>query len=216
MNYSLNLSQHWADQAARKVMREKGDKETYTLASGITPSGTVHIGNFREVITVDLVARALQSHGKKTRFIYSWDNFDTFRKVPKNFPKQDMLVQYLRQPISRVPDPFGSAVSYAAHNMEEFENDLRKVGIQPEFLNQERKYSAGEYAPAMRHALEQRGKIREILERFRTTPLPEEWLPTAIYCEKCQRDEMEYERYDGEWDYAYKCSFCQIEAKTAL
>ena len=42
---------HWADQTAEKIIREKGDKETYTVASGITPSGVVHFGNFREVIT---------------------------------------------------------------------------------------------------------------------------------------------------------------------
>ena len=48
------VSTHWADIAATKIIREQGDKEIYTLASGITPSGNVHFGNFREVITVDL------------------------------------------------------------------------------------------------------------------------------------------------------------------
>ena len=43
---------HWADIYAEKVIREKGDKEPYVCASGITPSGTVHIGNFREIISV--------------------------------------------------------------------------------------------------------------------------------------------------------------------
>ena len=54
---------HWADETAAKIVREKGEKEQYTCASGITPSGTVHIGNFREIISVDLVARALQDLG---------------------------------------------------------------------------------------------------------------------------------------------------------
>jgi lysyl-tRNA synthetase, class I len=47
---------HWADEAAAKIVFEKGEKELYTCASGITPSGTVHIGNFREIISVDLTA----------------------------------------------------------------------------------------------------------------------------------------------------------------
>jgi len=51
---------HWADQAAKKVIEEKRDKKAYTIASGITPSGTVHVGNFREVITIDLIKRALK------------------------------------------------------------------------------------------------------------------------------------------------------------
>ena len=61
---------HWADQTAEKIIRTRGDLDCYTCASGITPSGTVHIGNFREIISVDLVVRALRDKGKKVRFIY--------------------------------------------------------------------------------------------------------------------------------------------------
>ena len=61
---------HWADQYAQKIIRERGDLDVYTCASGITPSGTVHIGNFREIISVDLVVRALRRFGKNVRFIY--------------------------------------------------------------------------------------------------------------------------------------------------
>ena len=113
---------HWADQIAEKIIREKGDKDTYTVASGITPSGVVHFGNFREVITVDLVARALMQKGKKVRFIYSWDDYDTFRKVPMNMPKQEELKEKLFQPIVDVFDPFGEYASYAEHNEKVFEN----------------------------------------------------------------------------------------------
>ena len=82
---------HWADQMADKIIREKGDLDSYTCASGITPSGTVHLGNFREIITVDLVVRALRDRGKKVRFIYSWDDYDVFRKVPANMPDPEIL-----------------------------------------------------------------------------------------------------------------------------
>ncbi|HCO48936.1 MAG TPA: lysine--tRNA ligase, partial [Spirochaetaceae bacterium] len=78
---------HWADQTAEKIIAEWGDKEMYTCASGITPSGTVHVGNFREMISVELVVRALRARGKKVRFIYSWDDYDVFRKVPLNMPQ---------------------------------------------------------------------------------------------------------------------------------
>ena len=91
---------HWADQTAEKIIRERGDLESYTCASGITPSGTVHIGNFREIISVDLVVRALRDRGKKVRFIYSWDDYDVFRKVPENMPGKETLQNYLRYPIT--------------------------------------------------------------------------------------------------------------------
>ena len=71
---------HWADQQAERIIKQKGDLDLYTCASGITPSGTVHIGNFREIITVDLIVRALRDRGKNVRFIYSWDDYDVFRR----------------------------------------------------------------------------------------------------------------------------------------
>ncbi len=205
------LTPHWADIAAARVVSTCGEKETYTLASGITPSGTVHIGNFREVITVDFVARAIRSLGKNVRFVYSWDDFDTLRKVPKNLPQQEMLQTQLRRPISRVPDPYGEDKSYATHNERVFERELEQVGIQPEYLYQSDRYGAGLYAESMRHALQHKDKIVAILNEFRSEPLEADWLPTTIYCSACQRDQMDYERYLGEYDYSYKCSSCGLE-----
>lgn len=202
------FSPHWADQTAVRIVAQVGDKDEYTVASGITPSGTVHIGNFREVITVDLVARALKSIGKKVRFIYSWDDFDTFRKVPVNLPNQEMLSEHLWRPISRVPDPYEEKESYAAGNIARFERELDQVGSKPEFIYQHSKYENGDYAEGIRKALENRDQIAATLNEFRKEPLAKEWLPTAIYCDKCGRDKMKSQRYDGEWNYSYECESC--------
>ena len=213
---ALESSPHWADHAARRVVAFWGARDSYTVASGITPSGTVHIGNFREVITVDVVARALRGLGHNVRFIYSWDDFDTFRKVPKNLPNQEMLTEQLRRPISRVPDPRGVAKSYAGFGIMAFEKELAAVGIVPEFIYQHERYASGVYADQIKFVLENREKIVAILNEHRSEPLLPTWLPTAIYCEKCDRDTMEYERYPGGWDYAYKCSTCHHEAITDI
>ncbi|RYZ69654.1 MAG: lysine--tRNA ligase, partial [Proteobacteria bacterium] len=205
------LTPHWADQAAARVVAQNPSQDVYTVASGITPSGTVHIGNFREVITVDLVARALRSLDKKVRFIYSWDDFDTMRKVPKNLPNQEMLETNLRRPISRIPDPYGEDKSYAAHNIRVFEEEISGVGIAPEFLYQSERYGSGLYAESMKHALERTEEIKAILNVYRAEPLAADWLPTAIYCSACQRDQMVYERYPGDYSYEYKCALCGKE-----
>ena len=152
-------SMHWADQTARRIILQKGDKEKYVCASGITPSGVVHIGNFREIITVDLVVRALKDLNKDVRFIYSWDDYDVFRKVPIDMPNQEMLKANLRKPIFDVPDPFGTAENYARHHELDVENDVVKVGISPEFIYQEKKYRACEYAEGIRTALRNKSKI---------------------------------------------------------
>ncbi len=125
---------HWADIYADRIIRERGDKELYVCASGITPSGTVHIGNFREIITVDLVVRALRDRGKEVRFIYSWDDYDVFRKVPANMPQKEMLREYLRKPITLTPDPYGLEKSYARRNERDLEELLPRVGIHPDFI----------------------------------------------------------------------------------
>jgi len=119
---------HWADQMAEKIIREKGDLDSYTCASGITPSGTVHLGNFREIITVDLVVRALRDRGKNVRFIYSWDDYDVFRKVPANMPDPEILEKYLRYPITEVPDTTNRNENYARHHEVDIETQLPRVG----------------------------------------------------------------------------------------
>jgi cysteinyl-tRNA synthetase len=87
---------HWADSVAKKILKENQNNDSICCASGITPSGTVHIGNFREMITTELIVRALKKQtDKKVRFIYSWDDYDVFRKVPKNMPNQEMLIELL-------------------------------------------------------------------------------------------------------------------------
>ena len=148
---------HWADQTAEKIIRERGDLDVYTCASGITPSGTVHVGNFREIISVDLVVRALRSRGKNVRFIYSWDDYDVFRKVPENMPGKETLQNYLRYPITMVPDTTGRDTSYARHHEVDVEQVLPRVGIHPEFLYQAERYRSGMYAEGMKKALQNRG-----------------------------------------------------------
>ena len=56
----MSRGNHWADNYAERIIRDKGRKDLYVCAAGVTPSGTVHIGNFREVITVELVVRTLR------------------------------------------------------------------------------------------------------------------------------------------------------------
>lgn len=200
---------HWADQVVNKIISEKGNKTKYVVAAGITPSGTVHIGNFREIITVELVARAFKDKGKKVRFIYSWDDYDVFRKVPKNMPKKDMLRKHMRKAIVDIPDPYGREDSYARHNEAEVEQDIDKLGIKPEFLYQAEKYRALEYVQGIKTALKKRDKIKEILDLYRDRPLDEDWMPLSGYCPDCGLDTVSFSDYDGKNSIKMHCSECR-------
>ena len=211
---------HWADQTAEKIIRERGDLDLYTCASGITPSGTVHIGNFREIISVDLVVRALRSRGKNVRFIYSWDDYDVFRKVPVNMPDQDVLENHLRFPITMVPDTTGRDSSYARHHEVDVEVQLPRVGIHPEYLYQAERYRKNMYAEGMKIALQNRERIKDCLNRYRDDehkiPADEEYWPTAAFCCKCNKDTTEMVSYDGEYGLTYRCTSCGHEENADL
>lgn len=200
---------HWADQMADKIIREKGDLDSYTCASGVTPSGTVHNGNFREIITVDLVVRALRDRGKNVRFIYSWDDYDVFRKVPANMPDPEILEKYLRYPITMVPDTTGRNENYARHHEVDIEKELPRVGINPEFLYQASRYRANRYAEGMKKALQNRELIKECLNEYRDEQhkmKPEDvYWPVSVFCGKCNKDTTEITGYDGEYGISYKC-----------
>lgn len=214
---------HWADVAARRVLAAHPDRRPIVVAAGITPSGVVHIGNFREVMTVDLVARALRDQGVPVRFIYSWDDFDVFRKVPADAPEQAMLRENLRRSVTDVPDPYandpenpvGPTDSYASHYIAEFESSLPPIGIEPEFIRQSRAYRAGRYAQGIRQALEKKDLIREILDRFRSEPLPSDWLPLAGFCAGCGRDRLDF-GWDGAWTVDLRCRDCGTETRVDL
>ncbi|MBK8261545.1 MAG: lysine--tRNA ligase [Nannocystis sp.] len=204
---------HWADHAAARTLAEHPGREVYTCAAGITPSGVVHVGNFREVITVDLVARALRDRGVQVRFIYSWDDFDVFRKVPAGMPKRELLESNLRRSIVDVPDPYGEHASYADHHIAAFESSIAPLGIAPEFIRQSKRYRAGTYAQGIHTALERRVAVRELLNlaREETTArsrLGEEWLPLAGFCGACGRDELDFELSDDPWIVRYRCTSC--------
>jgi lysyl-tRNA synthetase class 1 len=209
---------HWADETAVKIIREKGDKPRYTCASGITPSGTVHIGNFREIISTELVARALRDLGKEVRFIYSWDDYDVFRKVPLNMPKQEELAKYLRFPITMVPDPWDRDESYARHHEVDIETALPRMGIKCEFLYQAKKYRAAAYASGIRRALEHRDTLKNILDKFRDEEhkIQGEWWPVSVFCDSCNKDDTVIDGWDGEWEVTWRCNSCGSKAATDL
>jgi lysyl-tRNA synthetase, class I len=191
----------WADKAADDIIERNPKKKEYVCASGITPSGHVHIGNFREVITTDLVVRALKDKGKKVRFIYSWDDFDRFRKVPKNISED--YEKYLGMPLSEIPSPFGKG-SYAEYFEKEFDDSLKTVGISPSFIRQSIMNKESKYAELIKIALEKKDKIKEIFDKYRKEPLSDEWLPVNVYCEKCMKDSTKILGFEG-FEIEYEC-----------
>lgn len=200
---------HWADHAAEDLLAKHPGKTDFVCASGISPSGMVHIGNFREVITVDFVVRALLDRKKSVRFLYSWDDYDAFRKVPVNLPNQDLLKENLRRPLAEVPDPYGKAQSYASHFEKVFENEISQLGLKPQFIYQNVPYKQGKYAKGISDAIQGEPQIRAILDKHRTEPLPADWTAVSIFCKECGRDTTSITKFVAPTVFHYKCKACK-------
>ena len=85
------------------------------------------------------------------RMLFSWDDFDRFRKVPEDVDPS--FSRYIGMPLSAVPDPFGHAASYAEHFEQEFEGSMVDLGIHLEYRQQTREYTSGRYADLIAQAL---------------------------------------------------------------
>ena len=128
---------HWSEEIAQRIIERNPEKEEYVCAAGISPSGSVHIGNFRDVATSYYVVRALRKMGKKARLLFSWDEFDRLRKVPSNIAKIcPDFDKYLGMPYALIPDPYGKYSSYAEYNEKEYEKSLADMGIEIEYRYQ--------------------------------------------------------------------------------
>ena len=76
---------HWSEEIAERLIKKNPDKEEYICAAGISPSGSVHIGNFRDIATPLFVVKALQKMGKKAKLIISSPLLRAFLKVVSTF-----------------------------------------------------------------------------------------------------------------------------------
>lgn len=201
------MSIHWADQLADKTVDKFPDQDTYVVSSGISPSGTVHVGNFREIITTHLVAESLRRKGADVRFIYSWDDYDRFRKVPDNVP--DSHEQYIGLPLRDVPDPEGCHESYAEHFEQKLESDIEGLGIKPEFIRQGKMFRNCEYSGLIEQIMADSDEIRSVLNEYRTEDLDPEWLPINVYCKQCGKDFVKDVDYLGGSEVSYYCNVCE-------
>ncbi len=187
---------HWSEEIAERIIRRNPNKEEYVCAAGISPSGSIHIGNFRDIATSYFVVRALRKKGKKARLLFSWDEFDRLRKVPVNVAAVDGdMEQYIGRPYVDVKNPFTDAPefkTYAEYFENEFEASIGKFGIDMDYRHQAEMYRSGKYTEHIIHALKHRGEIFDILDSHRTQEAQpgerEAYYPINIYCPECGKD----------------------------
>ncbi len=152
-------SHAWPFEEARKIVArlKKTGKDEVIFETGYGPSGLPHIGTFGEVARTTMVRhafRVLTDNKIKTRLIAFSDDMDALRKVPDNVPNKEMLARHLGQPLTRVPDPFGTHRSFADHNNARLRAFLDQFGFDYEFMSSTACYSSGRFDVALLKVLE--------------------------------------------------------------
>jgi lysyl-tRNA synthetase class 1 len=206
---------HWGEVIAEELIKTNPTPKNgiYTCAAGITPSGMVHFGNFREIMTNWPVVKALQARGKKARLIFSWDDYDCFRKVPSNVPAN--YSEHLGKPVSQIPSPENPNQSYAEHFKSSLEEVIEVMGIEIEFKHQGKLYPTGQYADLISKALNQRHKIADILWAFMSEQsqankgsyqtYKQNYWPGKIYSTFTKKNNTKILEFDGKYSITYKC-----------
>jgi lysyl-tRNA synthetase, class I len=139
---TTSKARHWADLLSDEIISQRG--QDHVVNTGITPSGEIHIGNMREVVTADAIHRVLSERGNTARLLYIADTYDPLRHVYPFLDSQRYHDQVGR-PLSEIPCPCGQHANYADHFLEPFLWSLQQLGIHPTVLRADQLYKTGVY-----------------------------------------------------------------------
>ncbi|MEH0396921.1 lysine--tRNA ligase [[Kitasatospora] papulosa] len=163
----------WVSRFADDVIAEserRAPGKPVVVASGLSPSGPIHLGNLREVMTPHLVADEIRRRGHTVRHLISWDDYDRYRKVPNGVEGVDDSWQaHIGKPLTSVPAPAGSAYpNWAEHFKAAMTQALDELGVEYDGISQTEQYLAGTYREQVLHAMRHRADIDAVLDRYRT------------------------------------------------
>jgi len=225
-------AEDWVARTAAQV-RTEGERrhpgEVPTCASGISPSGPVHLGNLRELMTPHLVADEVRRNGAPCRHILSWDDYDRLRRVPAGLP--DTFDEYIGRPLTAVPDPCGEHENYAEHFKAPLRDSLDRLGIQVTEISQTEMYTSGAYTAQIVLAMRRRADIGAVLARYRTRrpvadnadaddedqPQAGDYYPFRPYCASCGRDDTTVTAFDDETtEITYTCACGAVVGPTPI
>ena len=210
-------AQDWVARTAAAVTAEAERRhpgEAATCASGISPSGPVHLGNLREMMTPHLVADEVRRSGHPCRHILSWDDYDRFRRVPAGFPER--FAEHVGRPLTSVPDPAGGChENWAEHFKDPLRESLARLGIRVTEISQTQMYTSGAYTQQIILAMRRRAGIGAILRRYQAKRAGAEegtqgtrgYYPFRPYCATCGRDGTAVTAFDdGTTEISYTCT----------
>ena len=212
-------AEDWVVRTAEQVRAEAARRHPGlppTCASGISPSGPVHLGNLRELMVPHLVADQVRRDGAECLDILSWDDYDRFRRVPAGYPES--FAEHIGRPLTAVPDPCGEHENWAEHFKDPLRDALARLGIRVTEVSQTQMYTSGAYTDQIILAMRRRSDIQSVLTRYQTKRSgdPEDdgdpraaaaYYPFKPYCAICGRDDTTVTAFDDDTtEISYTCA----------
>ena len=211
------------------LVRAEGERrhpgEVPTCASGISPSGPVHLGNLRELMVPHLVANEVRRGGAPCRHILSWDDYDRLRRVPAGLPGD--FAEHIGRPLTSVPDPCGEHENWAEHFKGPLREALARLGVAVTEISQTHMYTSGAYTAQVVTAMRRRADIDAVLAKYRTRrgaepdddegPQAAVYYPFRPYCAACGRDNTTVTAFDDETtEITYTCACGAVTGPTPI
>ena len=196
--YDIGTGEHrafWADAAADEIEARDPD-EPIVIKGGVSPSGVPHLGHFNEIMRGYFVAEALRGRGYEVRQVFTTDDKDRLRKLPRKLADLEWNVvglgdidagalgRNLGKPYTDIPDPFGCCDSYGAHFTELLRRSAEAIDVPIEIVSNTEQYESGGFDDAVECVLRNRETARSVLEAFQDK-IDDEYVPFFPQCSEC-------------------------------
>ena len=185
----------WADDIADEI-EARDPADPIVIKGGVSPSGVPHLGHFNEIMRGYFVAEALRDRGWTVRQVFTADDKDALRAIPRTLANLDgeivgldevdagALGRNLGTPYTDIPDPFGCCDSYGDHFTTLLERHADAVGVPVDFVSNTERYAAGDFEPFTRHVLEHADEARAVLSAYQNK-IDDDYVPFVPQCSSC-------------------------------
>ena len=217
----------WADAVADAIL-ETDPEDPIVVKGGVSPSGVPHIGHFNEILRSYVVAEALRDRGREVRQVFTTDDRDPLRKIPRTLADLEWRIvdlgddavdsaavgQNLGKPYTDIPDPFGCCDSYGAHFTNLLLQGADLVDVPIEFVSNTDRYEEGAFEPVTRDLLERADEARDLLSEYQDS-VDEDYTPFTPQCSECGKLTGEVTSLDLDaGDVAYTCTDLEAGDRT--
>ena len=194
---------YWADKIATGIIKS-GKYKPYWVDDMKTPSGRIHVGSLRGVITHDLIYKSLLKLGKKATFSYVIDDHDPMDSLPVYLDRKTYL-PHMGKPLNTVPSSEPGYSSYAEYFGKQFIAVFNSLGAKPKIIWTSTLYKTGKMDGLIRDVLDKTKVIRGIYNELYEEPRPEDWYPFQVICSACGKvGTTKVYAWDGK-EVSFKC-----------